>query len=72
MTLKSKEQNELLTTIARWDEFKRLAQSFRSIGWDFFYLNGESCMAIHRKWRMSQVCQTYRDAQALLRRVGGN
>lgn len=55
----------------RMDSFTRLERAFDSIGWNLFYLDGESCVAVHRRWQMSQVCPDLRTANALLRRIGG-
>jgi hypothetical protein len=53
------------------DIFTRLERAFSSLGWSLFPLSGDSCLAVHRKWQMSQVCPDYRAASALLRRIGG-
>jgi hypothetical protein len=55
----------------RCEQFDRLHQAFDRLGWNFHYLNGESCIAVHRKWAISHICRDYRDARALLGRIGG-
>jgi hypothetical protein len=55
----------------RMDDFTRLQMSFNALGWNFHYLDGDSHLAVHRKWQVSQVCPDLRAAQALLRRIGG-
>ena len=55
----------------RMDAFNRLERSFGAIGWSLFNLDGDACLAVHRKWQMSQVCPDLRAAAALLKRVGG-
>jgi hypothetical protein len=55
----------------RMDNFSRLERGFGAIGWNLFYLDGDACLAVHRKWQVSQVCPDLRAAAALLRRVGG-
>lgn len=65
-------QPDRLQVIAdRMDTFKRLERGFSAVGWNLFNLDGDSCVAVHRKWQMSQVCPDLRAAAALLKRVGG-
>ena len=72
LTPESAAQATPLQVVAeRMDIFKRLERGFGAIGWNLFYLDGEACLAIHRKWQMSQVCPDLRAAAALLKRVGG-
>lgn len=54
------------------DIYTRLERAFSNLGWSLFPLSGDSCLAVHRKWQMSQVCPDYRAASALLRRIGGS
>lgn len=69
---KSNESTSRLQGVAdRMTTFNRLQRAFNSVGWNFHYLDGDACLAVHRKWQMSQVCPDLRSANALLRRVGG-
>lgn len=63
--------NPLQAVADRMDVFNRLQRAFNAAGWNLHYLDGESCLAVHRRWQMSQVCQDMRAASALLRRIGG-
>lgn len=68
----SNESTSRLQVVAdRMTAFSRLQRAFNSVGWNFHYLDGDACLAVHRKWQMSQVCPDLRSANALLRRVGG-
>jgi len=62
---------ELQGVADRLTVFKRLQRAFDAAGWNYHYLNGDACLAVHRKWQMSQVCPDHRSAFALLKRVGG-
>jgi hypothetical protein len=63
--------NQLQVVAERMDAFNRLQRAFSKVGWNFHYLDGDACLAVHRKWQMSQVCPDLRSANALLRRIGG-
>lgn len=51
--------------------FKRLQRAFDQVGWNLHYLDGDSTLAVHRKWQLSHICQTFDHAEALLHRIGG-
>jgi hypothetical protein len=52
------------------DRFQELAAGFHELGWTLSPLCGESTLAVHRKWAIHEICQTYADAARLLRRIG--
>lgn len=55
----------------RMDTFKRLERAFDAAGWNLFYLDGESCLAVERRWQMNKVCPDLRSAASLLKQIGG-
>ena len=55
----------------RMDAFNRLQERFSLCGWSLHPLHDDSMLAVHRRWQMSHVCHSYREAHALLRRIGG-
>ncbi len=61
----------LASVVARMDRFQELAARFHELGWTLSPLCGESTLAVHRKWAIHEICQTYADAARLLRRIGG-
>lgn len=61
----------LASAIVRMDRFKELEARFHALGWALSPLCGEATLAVHRKWAIHQICQTYGDAAQLLRRIGG-
>lgn len=72
MTASNGQATPLQAAAERMDAFKRLERGFDAVGWNLFYLDGDSCVAVHRRWQMSQVCPDLRAAAALLKRVGGS
>jgi hypothetical protein len=70
-TQSSETATRLQVVAERLDVFTRLQRAFNTVGWNFHYLDGDACLAVHRKWQMSHVCPDLRSANALLRRVGG-
>jgi hypothetical protein len=67
----TQEPTPLQVVCERMDRFKRLEAAFNRVGWGFYPLTAESFLAVHRKWQMSHVCQDFRAAFSLLKRVGG-
>lgn len=68
----SKENRLAFQAIAdRSDAFKRLERAFDSVGWNLFYLDGEACLAVERRWQLNKVCPDLRSAAALLKMIGG-
>ena len=55
----------------RMDVFRRLQERFSVCGWSLHPLHDDSMLAVHRRWQMSHVCHSSREAHALLRRIGG-
>jgi len=55
----------------RMDAFSRLQEKFSVCGWSLHPLHDDSMLAVHRRWQMSHVCHSSREAHALLRRIGG-
>lgn len=55
----------------RMDAFRRLQERFSVCGWSLHPLHDDSMLAVHRRWQMSHVCHSSREAHALLRRIGG-
>lgn len=67
----SKAANLIQEVSNRLDQFSRLQRAFDQRGWNLYNLWGDSLLAVHRTFGVSQVCHSVREAQALLRRIEG-
>lgn len=63
--------NPIQVAADRMDAFKRLERAFDAVGWNLFYLDGEACLAVERRWQMNKVCPDLRSAASLLKMIGG-
>jgi hypothetical protein len=61
---------ELQAIADRMDRFKRMQRKFDKHGWNLHPLQNEATLAVHRTWATSEVCHSFRDATALLKRIG--
>lgn len=69
---KSTDSKSAIQVLAgRMDTFKRLERAFDAAGWNLFYLDGEACLAVERRWQMNKVCPDLRSAASLLKQIGG-